>query len=106
MEPQNDTSDDDRLDVLAAIPFADVAGADDGIVLEEDQIFVVDGLTYERPLEREGVPRIEVVAHDPGFIDVGGGRGQICREYGRATIGLDDDDLMVHRVPAGSHDAD
>src|SRR3954463_4206094 len=105
MGPQNDTSDDSRLDVLAAIPFADVAGADDRIVLEKDQILVVDCLTYERPLEREGVHRIEVVAHDPRVVNMRRGRDEFCREYGGAPLRFDDDDLVVHRMPAGSHHA-
>src|SRR5215218_4916513 len=105
MGPQNDTSDDNRLDVPAALSFADVASADDRIVLEEDQILVIDRLTYERPLEREGIHRIEVVAHDPGVVDMRRGRDQICREYSGAPVRFDDHDLVVYRMAAGTHHA-
>src|SRR6478735_8364839 len=96
---------DDRLDEPLAIRLADVSRRDVGIVLEEYQIFPLDRLADEGPLERERVHRIEVVAHHPGAVDVGGGRDEIGGEHGGTPFGLEVDDLVVHGVAAGADHA-
>src|SRR5690242_5489916 len=79
------TSLSKRFDVLPAVLLANVAGGDRWIVLEKDQILAVDRLADERPLEREGVHRIQVVAHDPRLVDVGRRRHEIGSEHRRAA---------------------
>ncbi len=73
------------LDPLPAVHFADVAGSDVGIVLEEYQILAVDRLAHERAFERQRIHRIEVVAHDPRLVDVRRRRDQVGGEDRRPS---------------------
>src|SRR5206468_13006537 len=54
----------------SAILLANVAGADGRIVIEEDQMFAIDGFAQEPLLERERVHRKQIERGNPIVLDV------------------------------------
>ena len=63
-------------------------------------------IAQEAFLGQERVHGIEVVSHDPGVVDVRGGRHHVGDEDRRTPAGLNLDQLVMHRVTAGALDAD
>jgi hypothetical protein len=71
------------------------------IVLEQDHVFALDRFPDDGPLEGQRVHGIEVVAHDPRFVDVRRCRDHVGGEDGRLVARLQVDDLVAPRVTAG-----
>src|SRR3954462_15893515 len=94
------------LYVKAAALFSDVPCRNSGIVLEKDQVLAVDRFPHEGALEFESLHWIQVVGHDPGDVDVRGGRDQVRGEHGGPAARLYIDDVMVASVAAGAANAD
>src|SRR5207253_6954107 len=92
--------------VLLPVRFPDIACRDLRVVLEKYQILAFDRLAHEVPLERQRLHRVEVVSHDPRFIDVRRGGHEVRREDGGVSARLQVHDLMETRVAARAADAD
>src|SRR5207237_8831689 len=92
--------------VLLPVRFADIACRDLRVVLEKYQILAFDRLAHEVPLERQRLHRVEVVSHDPRFIDMRRGGHEVRREDGGVSARLQVHDLMETRGAARAADAD